>query len=179
MPVKEIPVPTGQELQEPSEEQVEQEPEQVEQVLEEVSEVESKPVKIEESWTKVTPKRKAKAKKEEEKIDLKQRMPCPICKRICTLHALLYTHQCTKDAREARLKKPEKIETPAPELEEIKPEEIIKEPMHPRQSLMNRRYEESKSHMDAREALMERRYAFELRQREIHTTPIRNYFGRL
>ena len=63
MPVKEIPVPTGDELQEPSEEQLEQEPEQVEQVLEEVSEVESKPVKKEESWTKVTPKRKAKEKK--------------------------------------------------------------------------------------------------------------------
>ena len=104
MPVKEIPVPTGEDVQEFSEEQVEQELEQ----LEEESLPESKPVKKEESWTKVTPKRKAKAKKEEEKVDLKQRMPCPICKKVCTLHALLYTHQCTKDAREAKLKKAEK-----------------------------------------------------------------------
>ena len=109
-------------------------------------------------------------------------MPCPICKKICTLHALLYTHQCTKDAREAKLKKSENIiekvieTTPEPEIIE---KDIKKEPIHHRQSLMNRRYEENKSHMDAREALMERRYAFEARQRDIHTAPIRNYFNRL
>ena len=95
MPVKEVPVPTGEELQEPSEEQVEQVPEEVSEVVPRGVAPESKPVKIEETFVKATPKRKAKAKKEEEKFDLKQRMPCPICKKICTLHALLsvsYTH---------------------------------------------------------------------------------------
>ena len=174
MPVKEIPVPTGEELQELPEEQVEQELEQVEQVLEEVSEVESKPVKKEETFVKVTPKRKAKAKKEEEKIDLKQRMPCPICKKVCTLHALLYTHQCTKDAREAKLKKAEKVIEKIIEKQVPMPEPEVVEPQgkHPRQVLMDSRSR------DIREALMERRYAFEARQREIHTAPIRNYFNR-
>ena len=63
MPVKEIPVPTGEDVQELPEEQVEQELEQLdEEPLKEII-PESKPVKKEESWTKVTPKRKAKEKK--------------------------------------------------------------------------------------------------------------------
>ena len=64
MPVKEIPVPTGEEVQEAQEVQ----PEEV--LVEELPELipESKPVKKEESWTKAVPKRKAKAKKEEETL---------------------------------------------------------------------------------------------------------------
>ena len=30
---------------------------------------------------------------QQDKIDLKQRTPCPICKKMYTLHSLLYTHQ--------------------------------------------------------------------------------------
>ena len=109
MPVKEVPVPTGEE---PEEVLVDELPELIPQ---------PKPVKKEESWTKAVPKRKAKAKKEEEKVDLKQRMPCPVCKRICTLHALLYTHQCTKDAREAKLKKITDLA--------VKPSPVIEKPV--------------------------------------------------
>ena len=173
MPVKEVPVPTGDEVQEPQEEQAEDV--SVETLPELVPE--PKRVKKEDDWTNVT-KRKAKAKKEEEKVDLKQRMPCPICKKNHTLHCLLlYTHQCTKDARAAKQKKstvhggdlelsPEKvIEKPVPfEIPEIVPVDppLIREPRQ----------------LSYKEALLERRYAIEARQREIHTTPIRNYFGR-
>ena len=104
-------------------------------------------------------------------------MPCPICKRICTLHSLLYTHQCTKDAREAKLKKAEKviekiIEKPVP-MPEPEVVEAAPQGKHPRQVLMDSRSRE------IREALMQKRFAFEARQRELHTTPIRNYFNRL
>ena len=152
MPVKEIPVPTGEEVQE----------------AEELPELipEAKPVKKEESWTKAVPKRKAKAKKEEEKVDLKQRMPCPVCKRVCTLHALLYTHTCTKDAREAKLKKSTEAVKPVIEKPVPLPEpEVIEETVERRP-------------MTYREALIERRFQMEARQRELHTTPIRNYFRR-
>ena len=172
MPVKEVPVPTGEEVQEAQEPQ-EVQPEEV--LVEELPELipQPKPVKKEESWTKAVPKRKAKAKKEEEKVDLKQRMPCPVCKRICTLHALLYTHKCTKDAREAKLKKsaelavkpPEVIEKPVP----LPEPEVIEEPVE--QQVQRRP-------MTYREALIERRLQMEARQRELHTTPIRNYFRR-
>ena len=64
VPVKEMPAPTGEEAQEPQEEQIEEV--SVEPLPELVPE--TKPVKKEESWTKVVPKRKAKAKKEEEKL---------------------------------------------------------------------------------------------------------------
>ncbi len=172
MQVKEVPVPTGEEVQEA------QEPQEVqleEVLVEELPELipEPKPVKKEESWTKAVHKRKAKAKKEEEKVDLKQRMPCPVCKRVCTLHALLYTHKCTKDAREAKLKKsaelavkpPEVIEKPVP----LPEPEVIAEPVE--QQVEQRP-------MTYREALIERRLQMEARQRELHTTPIRNYFRR-
>ena len=99
MPVKEVPVPTGEDAVE----------EAIEDILEApIPEVapEPKANKEDDNWTKVVPKRKARAKKEEPpKVDLKQRMPCPICKKMYTLHSLLYTHQCTKDAREAKQKK--------------------------------------------------------------------------
>ena len=169
MPVKEVPVPTGEEVQEAQEPQ-EVQPEEV--LVDELPELipQPKPVKKEESWTKAVPKRKAKAKKEEEKVDLKQRMPCPVCKRICTLHSLLYTHQCTKDAREAKLKKSTEavksiIEKPVP----LPEPEVIEEPMV---QPVERRP------MTYREALIERRLQMEARQRELHTTPIRNYFRR-
>ena len=170
MPVKEVPVPTGDEVEDAQESQDVQ-PEEV--FAEDLPELtpESKPVKKEESWTKAVPKRKAKAKakKEVEKVDLKQRMPCPVCKRICTLHALLYTHKCTKDAREAKLKKSAELAVKPPEVIEkpvLLPEpEVIEEPVERR-------------HMTYREALIERRLQMEARQRELHTTPIRNYFRR-
>ena len=170
MPVKEVPVPTGEEV----EDALDVQPEEV--LAEELPELtpEAKPIKKEESWTKAVPKRKAKAKKEEEKVDLKQRMPCPVCKRICTLHALLYTHKCTKDAREAKLKKsaelavkpPEVIEKPVPLPEPQVIEEPVEQPVERRP-------------MTYREALIERRLQMEARQRELHTTPIRKYFGRM
>ena len=114
---------------------------------------------------------KARAKKEEPpKVDLKQRMPCPVCKRICTLHALLYTHQCTKDAREAKLKKSAEAVKPVIEKPVPLPEpEVIEEPV---EQPVERRP------MTYREALIERRLQMEARQRELHTTPIRNYFRR-
>ena len=77
MPVKEIPVPTGEDASEAQEEQIEDV--SVEPLPEVVPE--PKTVKEEEGWTKVVPKRTAKAKKEEPpKVDLEQRMACPICK---------------------------------------------------------------------------------------------------
>ena len=170
MPIKEVPVPTGEEVQEAQEPQ-EVQPEEV--LVEELPELipQPKPVKKEESWTKAVPKRKAKAKKEEAKVDLKQRMPCSICKRICTLHALLYTHKCTKDAREAKQKKSTEAVKPVIEKPVPLPEpEVIEEPVE--QQVERRRP------MTYREALIERRLQMEARQRELHTTPIRNYFRR-
>ena len=167
MPVKEVPVPTGEDVQEPQEEQGE---DVYEEALPDLV-PEPKANKEDDNWTKVVPKRKARAKKEEPpKVDLKQRMPCPICKKMYTLHSLLYTHQCTKDAREAKQKKSTQIiekPTPLPEPEVIEeaprePPPLVRQPVR----------------MSYREALLERRFAIEARQREIHTTPIRNYFGR-
>ena len=188
MPVKEVPVPTGEDAVQ----------EAIEDILEApIPEVapEPKANKEDDSWTKVAPKPKSRvsrAKKEEPpKVDLKQRMPCPICKELYTLHSLLYTHKCTKDAREAKQKKHSSgqspstiIDAPLPE-----PEPIIASFGTDRSSPQAPAAEHTQEappeppvrqpvQMSYREALLERRFAIEARQREIHTTPIRNYFGR-
>ena len=104
MVVKEIPVATDIEnLEVPEEGEG-----ALDEVLEEVEELprqrkeETKPNK---PVPKIT-KAKRQSKKEDPTIvDLKQRMPCPVCKRIFTLHSLLYRHKCTIDARE-KIKNP-------------------------------------------------------------------------
>ena len=190
MPVKEVPVPTGEDAVQ----------EAIEDILEApIREVapEPKADKEDDSWTKVVPKPKSRvsrAKKEEPpKVDLKQRMPCPICKKMYTLHSLLYTHQCTKDAREAKQKRPSSgqssstliIEKPLPDVSPAEPiiasfgEDLPQAPAaeHTQEAPPEPPVRQP-AQMSYREALLQRRLAIEARQREIHTTPIRNYFGR-
>ena len=98
MVVKEIPVVTD------NENLVQEEVEGAE-VLEEVGDFqedraeETKPNKPVAKITKATAKRQRK-KDDPKTIDMKQRMPCPVCKKMYTLHSLLYTHKCTLEARE-------------------------------------------------------------------------------
>ena len=110
MPVKEVPVPTGEDAVEEAIDDI------LEAPMPEVA-PEPKANKEDDSWTKVVPKPKSRvsrAKKEEPpKVDLKQHMPCPICKKLYTLHSLLYTHKCTKDAREAKQKKHSSGQSPS------------------------------------------------------------------
>ena len=99
MVVKEIPVVTDSENLEA--------PEEVEGVfdegLEEVGDFqedrteETKPNK---PVAKITKAKRQSKKEDPAVVDLKQRMPCPVCKKMYTLHSLLYTHKCTIDARE-------------------------------------------------------------------------------
>ena len=187
MPVKEVPVPTGEDAVQ----------EAVEDILEApIPEVapEPKANKEDDSWTKVVPKprsRVSRAKKEEPpKVDLKQRMPCPICKKMYTLHSLLYTHQCTKDAREAKQKRPSSGQSSSTQIIEKSLPDVPRDGAflgaspHPAEPIVAEHTQEASPEvrqpvqMSYREALLQRRFAIEARQREIHTTPIRNYLRR-
>ena len=99
MVVKEIPVDVGNEATEIADEVVEEVLEEIEEIQEE----EAKPNKPVAKITKATAKRQSK-KEDPTVVDLKQRMPCPVCKKMYTLHSLLYTHKCTIDAREKKKK---------------------------------------------------------------------------
>ena len=66
-----------------------------------------------------------KAKKEQEKVDMKARVKCPVCHRTVSQHCLLYTHKCSQAALDKKPKPPtveEKFEKPEPEpVEEAAP----------------------------------------------------------
>ena len=68
-----------------------------------------------------------KAEKEQEKVDLKARVRCPVCKKgPMSQHALLYTHKCA-DADLKKLPRQPTLEEkfPEPKEEEEEPEQII------------------------------------------------------
>ena len=122
---------------------------------------------------------------QQDKIDLKQRMPCPICKKMYTLHSLLYTHQCMKDAREAKAKKkapeiliPELEKTPPPKplsppRSPVKQEEAPPSPPPP----VWQSYQETipPPTNGIREQLMQRRFAQDASRRAAHSMPIRKF----
>ena len=47
-------------------------------------------------------KAKAAMENEREKLDMKTRVKCGICRRTVSQHCLLYSHKCSKDALDAR-----------------------------------------------------------------------------
>ena len=58
-----------------------------------------------------------------ETIDLKQRTICPVCKCGLSMHALLYTHSCTKEALAKR-----KVQKVFDEPEQVPTQEPAREP---------------------------------------------------
>ena len=79
-----------------------------------------------------------KAKKEQEKVDMKARVKCPVCHRTVSQHCLLYTHVCSKAALDKKPKIPtveEKFEEHEEKLPEPKklpePEPVVDEPVEP------------------------------------------------
>ena len=98
MGVKETPMVPAQEEPVTAEETPKEETPAEESKKEEVAQIlEPKPKKR--AATKKAPAAPKKAPtKKKETIDLKQRTICPICKCNLSMHALLYTHSCTKEA---------------------------------------------------------------------------------
>ena len=62
-------------------------------------------------------KEKAKAAKDAEKIEMKARVQCPICKAKMSQWNLLYKHTCSKEKLEKKPKAPT-LEQKYPELDE-------------------------------------------------------------
>ena len=123
--IKAIPVPVEEEAPEDSKEPVQEEPvaEAKEEPVEQIQEPKRKRRTKAEIEREKGEKAAKKAEKEQEKLDLKARVKCPVCKKgPMSQHALLYTHKCC----EMDLKKLPK----APTLEEKFPEPV-EEPLSP------------------------------------------------
>ena len=123
--IKAIPVPVEEEAPEDSKEPVQEEPvaEAKEEPVEQIQEPKRKRRTKAEIEREKGEKAAKKAEKEQEKLDLKARVRCPVCKKgPMSQHALLYTHKCC----ETDLKKLPK----APTLEEKFPEPV-EEPLSP------------------------------------------------
>ena len=123
--IKAIPVPVEEQTPEDSKEPVQEEPvaEAKEEPVEQIQEPKRKRRTKAEIEREKGEKAAKKAEKEQEKLDLKARVRCPVCKKgPMSQHALLYTHKCC----ETDLKKLPK----APTLEEKFPEPV-EEPLSP------------------------------------------------
>ena len=212
MPVKEVPVPTGEEdaeavtVEHDADVSAESEESSKEEKVEEIAPKrrltgKQKPPAKAKAVVKSASRGSstAKAAKEalqrtvqQDKIDLKQRMPCPICKKMYTLHSLLYTHQCMKDAREAKAKKkapeiliPELEKTPPPKelaaepLSPMKPTPQPEEPPNSPPPLVRQSNQTIPPPTNGiREQLIQRRFALDAARRAALSMPIRKFYGK-
>ena len=75
---------------------------------------------------KAEAKAHAALEKEREKLDMKTRVKCGICRRTVSQHCLLYSHKCSKDALDARPQAPT-VEEKFPQVAEPAPAEPVPE----------------------------------------------------
>ena len=116
MPVKAVPVEVEEEP--PKEAEVQDaEPAKEESKAEEVEKKRKPRRSKEEMIEEKARKEKAKAAKDAEKIEMKARVQCPICKAKMSQWNLLYKHTCSKEKLEKKPKAPT-LEEKFPELDE-------------------------------------------------------------
>ena len=116
MPVKAVPVEVEEEP--PKEAEVhDAEPAKEESKVEEVEKKRKPRRSKEEMIEEKARKEKAKAAKEAEKIEMKARVQCPICKAKMSQWNLLYKHTCSKEKLDKKPKAPT-LEEKYPELDE-------------------------------------------------------------
>ena len=116
MVVKAIPVEVEEEL--PNEAEVKDaEPAKEESKVEEVEQKRKPRRSKEEMIEEKARKERAKAAKDAEKIEMKARVQCPICKAKMSQWNLLYKHTCSKEKLDKKPKAPT-LEEKYPELDE-------------------------------------------------------------
>ena len=118
MPIKAVPVPVPEEASEVPEEPQSEEPPEAPKKKAPAPKAKSRAAQ---AAVKAAAKAQAKAQaalaKEQETLDMKTRVKCPVCRRTVSQHCLLYTHKCSQAALDAKPKTPtveEKFADPAP-----------------------------------------------------------------
>ena len=102
MPIKAVPVPVPEEASEVPEEPQSEEPPEAPKKKAPAPKAKGRAAQ---AAVKAAAKAQAKAQaalaKEQETLDMKTRVKCPICRRTVSQHCLLYTHKCPQAALDA------------------------------------------------------------------------------
>ena len=200
MPVKAVPVEVEEEP--PKEAEVQDaEPAKEESKAEEVEKKRKPRRSKEEMIEEKARKEKARAAKDAEKIEMKARVQCPICKAKMSQWNLLYKHTCSKEKLEKKPKAPT-LEEKFPELDEDegkKKEEKDDEPPSviqlPEKKVRRKKVveivesetdseppsppplERHPPRMSYREILMNRQYEQQKQRARREVSVIRNFYG--
>ena len=203
MPVKAVPVEVEEEP--PKEAEVQDaEPAKEESKAEEVEKKRKPRRSKEEMIEEKARKEKAKAAKDAEKIEMKARVQCPICKAKMSQWNLLYKHTCSKEKLEKKPKQPT-LEEKFPELDEDEGKKRKKKATNPQVfQILNRRLkrkfvgkkvveivesetdseppsppplERHPPRMSYREILMNRQYEQQKQRARREVSVIRNFYG--
>ena len=192
-------MPTGEETPEPTE--TPQETSEQADIEDVPNDIKVEEVVVKRGKAKASAKPKAssaaKAAAKQDKVDLKTKIPCPICKKgPYTLHHLMYTHQCTKEARAARSARVEEhalSEVLVPALERPPPRPLdtpdvepapsdagraAAPPPPPEPPPLVRQSAVPPPTNSIRDKLVERRFALDAARRAVHSGPIRRFYGK-
>ena len=191
MPVKAVPVEVETEAVEVAEK--EKEVEEIKEESKEIKEESKEEVKEEVKKKRRTKeeiiqakaeKEKAKAAKEKEKIDMKTRVQCPICRATMSQWNLTYKHKCKKEDLDVLPKAPtfeekfpeEKPEKPEPKKKKKVVEIISSESEEeiPSPPVLQR----EPPRMSYREILLSRQYEMQKQRAAREVGAIRKFFGR-
>ena len=129
---------------------------------------------------KAAPKPRAPkaAAKKKETIDMKQRTICPVCKCSLSMHALLYTHSCTKEAL-AKRKVQKVFDEPQEPEETQEPAQPSQEPAQASQEFTQDPEEMPPPPLSYREILAREQMELRRQKQQRIVNPIRaHYFGR-
>ena len=191
MPVKAVPVEVEQEAVEESKEEKEEkeikeeskdeEVQSKEEVKEEVKEKKKRRTKEEVIQAKAE-KEKLKAAKEKEKIDMKTRVQCPICRATMSQWNLTYKHKCKKEDLDVLPKAPT-FEEKFPEEKPVKPEpkkkkKVVEIISSESEDEIPSPVEREPPRMSYREILMSRQYELQKQRAAREVGAIRKFFGR-
>ena len=116
----------------------------------------------------MVPKKKARAKRAARSdVDLQAKTMCPICHKVLSNHALLYTHRCAKcDTEEKKYpKRLEDEEPPAPE-PLVRQTHVVRDP-----------YVYQQPQLSYKDILVMRQHEMRQARHARQVAPLRNHYG--
>ena len=121
-----------------------------------------------EPFEEVVPKKKARAKRAARSdVDLQAKTMCPICHKVLSNHALLYTHRCAKCDTEEK-KYPKRLEDEAPPAPEplVRQTHVVRDP-----------YEYQQPQLSYKDILVMRQHEMRQARHARQVAPLRSHYG--
>ena len=126
----------------------------------------AEPEEPEEPFEEVVPKKKARAKRAARSdVDLQAKTMCPICHKVLSNHALLYTHRCAKCDTEEK-KYPKRLEDEEPPAPEPRQTHVVRDP-----------YVYQQPQLSYKDILMMRQHEMRQARHARQVAPLRSHYG--